>query len=192
MPTAKLQSAIGLPFPVTLPADDRTSAAEADVLLLFDECAPGLRRYVGSFGLGGAATEDLVQEVFLALFKHLCLGRPATNLKGWLFQVAHNLALKQRHKTLQRQATEGAWDAELTERVIDRAANPEERLADEQRRQRLSEILRLMPERDRRCVYLRAEGLRYRDIAKTLNVSLGSVAKSLVRAVARLTAADKE
>jgi RNA polymerase sigma-70 factor (ECF subfamily) len=194
MPTPKLQSAIGLPFPATLPSDARASAATAEVqvLRLFEECAPGLRRYVGSFGLGGAATEDIVQDVFLSLFRHLCLGRPATNLKGWLFQVAHNLALKQRHKMALRQATEGAWDAELTDRVIDRAANPEERFADEQRQRRLSEVLRLMPERDRRCIYLRVEGLCYRDIARTLHISLGSVAKSLERAVARLTAADKE
>ena len=39
-----------------------------------------------------------------------------------------------------------------------------------------------------RC--LRAEGLTYRDIARTLGVSLGSVAKSMVRAIARLAAAD--
>jgi RNA polymerase sigma-70 factor (ECF subfamily) len=193
MPTPKFQSAIGLPFPATLPADSGASpAVDEHVLSLFDECAPGLRRYVGSFGLGAAATDDIVQEVFLALFRHLSLGRPATNLKGWLFQVAHNLALKQRQKTAKRQVTEGTWDAALADRVMDRAANPEERLADEERRQRLTEVLRQMPERDRRCVYLRAEGLYYRDIARTLGVSLGSVAKSLVRAVTRLAEADKE
>ena len=49
-----------------------------------------------------------------------------------------------------------------------------------------------MPERDRHCVCLRAEGLTYRDIASTLGVSLGSVAKAMVRAIARLTAADME
>ena len=47
-----------------------------------------------------------------------------------------------------------------------------------------------MPERDRRCLYLRAEGLSYRDIARTLDISLGSVAKSLTRAVTRLTTVD--
>jgi RNA polymerase sigma-70 factor (ECF subfamily) len=50
----------------------------------------------------------------------------------------------------------------------------------------------LIPERDQRCIHLRAEGLCYRDIAKTLGVSLGSVAKSIVRAIDRLSAADME
>jgi RNA polymerase sigma-70 factor (ECF subfamily) len=49
-----------------------------------------------------------------------------------------------------------------------------------------------MPERDRQCVYLRAEGLCYRDIARTLGISLGSVAKSLTRALTRLTSAEGE
>ena len=160
--------------------------------MLFDECGGGLRRYVGSFGLGAQATEDVLQDVFLSLFRHLRLGRPRSNLKGWLFQVAHNLALKQRQKRVRRQQTEGDWDGSLAERVIDPAANPEEQLADVQRRRRLRAMLRAIPERDRQCLCLRAEGLLYRDIAKTLDISLGSVAKSLARAITRLTNADKE
>jgi len=39
-------------------------------------------------------------------------------------------------------------------------------------------------------LFLRAEGLGYRDIAKTLNISLGGVAKSLARTMTRLTNAD--
>jgi RNA polymerase sigma-70 factor (ECF subfamily) len=194
MPVHKLHAAIELPFPARLAAEERAAGtAIADrVLLLFDECGPGLRRYVGSFNLGAAATEDVVQDVFLALFRHLAAGRPDSNLKGWLFQVAHNLALKQRQRSLRRLQTEASWDGELAERVLDGGANPEERLAGAQRQQRLTEALRLMPERDRHCVCLRAEGLTYRDIARTLGVSLGSVAKSMVRAIARLTAADME
>jgi DNA-directed RNA polymerase specialized sigma24 family protein len=40
-------------------------------------------------------------------------------------------------------------------------------------------------------LFLRAEALGYRDIAKTLNISLGSVAKSLARTMTRLTNADE-
>ena len=193
MPLSKLQPALGLPLGASLPADASVSAraAEDDVLALFDECSAGLRRYLGSFGLGAEATEDLVQDVFLALFRHLSLGRPRTNLKGWLFQVGHNLALKQRHRGRKRQQTESDWDAIVAERAIEPGANPEERLADERRRCRLRAVVQAMPERDRRCLYLRAEGLGYRDIAPTLGISLGSVAKSLTRAVTRLTAVDQ-
>lgn len=194
MTTSKLPPAIELSFPASLPGDTAAASIpiEEQVLALFDECGPGLRRYAGSFGLGPTATEDVVQEVFLALFQHLRRGRPQTNLKGWLFQVAHNLALKHRHKALKRRHTEGSWDADLAAGVADLAANPEEQLADTQRRQRLWEVLWAIPERDRQCLFLRAEGLRYRDIAATLGISLGSVAKSLLRAVTGLGAAERE
>src|SRR5215210_887934 len=126
MPLPRFQPVIELTLPASLPADDSAAvqAAEREVLSLFDDCAGGLRRYLGSFGLGEEATEDVVQEVFLALFRHLLLGRPRTNLRGWLFQVGHNLALKQRQRSLARQQTERNWDADLAERVIDPAANP--------------------------------------------------------------------
>lgn len=192
MPSPKLHSAIGLPFPAALRDDGRAEGIEAHVLRLFEECGPGLRRYVASFGLGAAATEDVVQEIFLALFRHLCLGRRETNLKGWLFRVGHNLALKQRRRAMKRLHAEGGWDPAVVEDVADPAANPEELLADDRRRLRLADALRLMPERDRHCVYLRAEGLCYRDIARTLGVSLGTVAKSLTRAMGRLAAAGVE
>ena len=194
MSSSKLQPAIELPLPASIRVDDGASSQEIrdDVVVLFDECATGLRRYLGAFGLGAEATEDVLQDVFLSLFLHLRLGRPRSNLKGWLFQVAHNLALKHRQKKLRRLQTESDWDATLAERVIDPAANPEERLADDRRRERLRSVLRAIPERDRQCLCLRAEGLRYRDIARTLGISLGSVAKSLTRAVTRLTNADTE
>jgi RNA polymerase sigma-70 factor (ECF subfamily) len=194
MPTDKLQDVIGLAVPATFterPAA-ATAAADDQVLALFDECAPGIRRYVASFNLSGTATDDVVQDVFLALFRHLSLGRPTTHLKGWLFQVAHNLALKQRQRTAKRAVIEATWEAAFAEQVRDDGLNPEQRLAEEQRQRHLQALLRRMPERDRRCIHLRAEGLRYRDIAKTLGVSLGTVAKSVVRALTRLTAADTE
>ncbi len=194
MSSSKLQPAIELPLPASIRVDDCASsqAIKDDVVVLFDECATGLRRYLGSFGLGAEAAEDVLQDVFLSLFRHLRLGRPRSNLKGWLFQVAHNLALKHRQKKLRRLQTESDWDATLAERVIDPAANPEERLADDRRRERLRSVLRAIPERDRQCLCLRAEGLCYRDISRTLGISLGSVAKSLTRAVTRLTNADTE
>ena len=202
MSSSKLQDAIELTLslgivdaaPAAGRADEaaaRSRAVQAEVLALFDECAAGLRRYVRSFGLGAEATEDVLQDVFLSLFRHLGLGRPRSNLKGWLFQVAHNLALKHRHKSHRRQQTESDWDATLADRAIDPTANPEERLAQDERQRRLQSVLRAIPERDRRCLYLRAEGLCYRDIAAALGISLGSVAKSLARAITRLTNADR-
>ena len=115
----------------SLPIAPREAGEE--VLLLFDRHAAPLLRYTTSFGLRADESEDIVQDVFLALFRHLRLGRSRRNLTGWLCQVAHNLALKQRRRT-QRRAT-ASWDPALHER-IDPAANPEAQLSQLQRRLR--------------------------------------------------------
>ena len=189
---SKGSSVFGASLPASLLGYGAESAASTheEVLHLFDECAPGLRRYVGAFGLTAEVTEDVVQEVFLQLFRHLRLGRSRANLRGWIFRVGHNQALKHREKAARRHRWEGTWDVRLVERVIDPAANPEQQLADDRRVRRLRAVVRALPERDRQCLFLRAEGLGYRDIAKTLNISLGGVAKSLARTMTRLTNAD--
>lgn len=191
--SSKDPSAFGLSLPATLAGygTESSSSVEHEVLRLFDECAPGLRRYVGSFGLGVEGIEDVVQEVFLQLFRHLQLGRSRANLRGWIFQVGHNLALKQRARTTRRQRTEGTWDGSLADLLVDPCADPEQQLVEDRRGRRLRSVLAALPERDRQCLYLRAEGLRYREIAATLDVSLGAVAKSLTRAMTRLMNADE-
>ncbi|HXY79048.1 MAG TPA: sigma-70 family RNA polymerase sigma factor, partial [Candidatus Bathyarchaeia archaeon] len=72
----------------------------------------------------------------------------------------------------------------------DPAANPEERLLSTQRQQRLWAVMQALPEQDRWCVYLRAEGLRYREIADVIGISLGAVSNSLARSMERLMRAD--
>ena len=163
-------------------------AADEEVLLLFDRCAPSLVRYVISLGLSVHEAEDVVQDAFLALFRHLRLERSRRNLIGWLFQVAHNLALKQRRR-MQRCPTK-AWDDSVLEHA-DPAPNPEMLLAQRERRERLGPVVQALPPHDRRCLLLRAEGLRYRDIAEIVGISLGGVAKSLTRSVTRLLNADR-
>ena len=191
--SAKDPSALGLSLPASLAGYGTESSAsvQSEVLGLFDECAPRLRRYIRSFGLGVEATEDVVQEVFLQLFRHLQLGRSRANLHGWIFQVGHNLALKQRAKATRRQKTESTWDGSLADLVADPHANPEQQLVEDRRGKRLRSVLRALSDRERQCLCLRAEGLRYREIARTLGISLGAVAKALTRAMTRLMNADE-
>jgi RNA polymerase sigma-70 factor (ECF subfamily) len=185
-PSPKLGSAIDLVF------DDAaaTQAAPAatpheEALHLFDTCAGSLFRYVRSLGLDAEGAHDVVQETFLALFHHLGRNRPRDNMKGWLFRVAHNQSLKHRQKMKRRQ-TGNVPNVELAELVVDPSLNPEQRMAEEQHQVRLREVWRALPERGRQCLTLRAEGLKYREIASVLGISLGAVAKSVTRSLARL------
>jgi RNA polymerase sigma-70 factor, ECF subfamily len=167
----------------------KASRIEKEVMRLFEEFRDPLLRYSLSFGLPIHEAEEVIQEVFLALFRHLHLGRSRKNIRGWLFRVAHNLTLKQRlsNQTSVRRTVE---DGNVAEKHVDPAPDPEELLSAAQRRSRLLAVVRALPENDQHCLRLRAEGLRYREIATVLGMSLGAVSISLTRSLARLIRAD--
>jgi len=188
MPPSSCETA-PLLAPSTVRSSTKASRIEEDVMELFDEFRNPLLRYSLSLGLPLFDAEEVIQEVFLALFRHLHLGRSRKNLRGWLFRVAHNLALKQRfanQSSLQRTA----GDAGMLEEQADASPSPEEHAAATQRHRRLQAVLQALPENDQHCLRLRAEGLRYREIATVLGMSLGSVSVSLTRSLARLVRAD--
>ena len=74
----------------------RKRGLEEDVTELFEQWRGALLRYLSAVGLSQHDSEEIVQEVFLSLFCHLRKEKARTNLRGWLFRVAHNLALKRR------------------------------------------------------------------------------------------------
>jgi RNA polymerase sigma-70 factor (ECF subfamily) len=160
------------------------STLEEEVVAMFEQLRNPLLRYLLSFRIAAPDAEEIVQEVFLSLFQHLRKGKSRANLQGWLFRVAHNLALKNRLR---------AWrqsPADL-EAQTDSAPGPEEQVADLQRQNRLLAVVKALPELDRCCLSLRAEGLRYREIAEVLGISLGAVANSLEKSLSRLSRADE-
>jgi RNA polymerase sigma-70 factor (ECF subfamily) len=173
----------------TVRTSAEASRIEGEVMELFDEFRNPLLRYGLSLGLSMHDAEEVVQEVFLALFRHLHLGRSNKNLRGWLFRVTHNLVLKQR---LANQASRQwmAGDTDVADEHADPAPGPEEQLSAAQRRHRLQAVVQALPENDQHCLRLRAEGLRYREIATVLGMSLGAVSVSLTRSLARLIRAD--
>jgi RNA polymerase sigma-70 factor (ECF subfamily) len=158
---------------------------EYEIVGLFTQFRNPLLRYVGALGLSMPDGEEVVQEVFLALFQHLRQGKPRTNLKGWVFRVGHNLALKQRMRNGRRDKFHEFGEDGSQHHALE--PNPEEHFAGVQRRERLLAAIEALPELDRCCLYLRAEGLRYRQIAEVLDISLGGVSELLGRTLARLS-----
>lgn len=164
-------------FPVA-ETTTQPSALEREVVEHFDQMRDRLLRYLLGFGLPAQDCEEIVQETFLALFRHLQRGRSRRNLRGWLFRVAHNLGLRKRQRTRNSEV--------IVDAVIDPAPNPEVQFAASQTQERLLAVLHALPEQDRRCITLRAEGLRYREIAEVLDISPSSVSLALARSLARI------
>jgi RNA polymerase sigma-70 factor (ECF subfamily) len=161
-------------------------ALEQEVVALFDCLRDRLLRYIIAIGVSAPDGEEVIQETFLALFQHLQAGKSRQNLQGWLFRVAHNLALK-RCRGAKRRAQVVRNTGPLESEAFDPSPNPEVQCAAGQAQRSLLAVMEALPELDRRCLMLRAEGLRYREIAGVLDISLGAVSLSLSRSLARMT-----
>jgi RNA polymerase sigma-70 factor, ECF subfamily len=182
-------STISLPLPAIAGEESiAPSEIESEVIALFDQFQDRLSGYVLSFGLTAHDADDIVQETFLSLFRHLQLGRSRKNLRGWVFRVAHNLALK--HRCREQTRGSGVAFESIEAEHSDPGPNAEEQISFRQRRLRLLAVVEALPEVDQRCLSLRAEGLKYREIAEILGISLGSVSMSLSRSLARLARSD--
>lgn len=176
---------------------ERDAALQVEVLALFDELRDRLLRYSMSLGLTLHDGEDVLQEVFLALFRHLQKDKPRENLPGWAYRTTHNLSLKRRAALhLEQRRTEPARLPEKDEDPLvlcpDALPGPEEQVLFSERQMRLRAVVQALPPNDRACLQLRADGCRYREIASLVGISLGSVAASLARSFDKLRRMDAQ
>jgi RNA polymerase sigma-70 factor, ECF subfamily len=120
--------------------------------------------------------EDVVQETFLKLLRHLGAGGSTENVRGWLFTVAANAARD-------RQRRRSRW---IPWRPHHESIVAPTELDDETGRMRIvQEALQRLSARDRLLLALRSQGLSYRDIAAAGGIRPTSVGRLLARAVGR-------
>ncbi len=144
-----------------------------------EELRQPLTRYLVSLGLDSEECRDVVQEAFLRLHQHVA-GGGGGNLRSWLFRVAHNEA-RNRQKRYERRFGSTIEGVEVRD-----AADPESVLLDKERRNLLDAAMRKLPEVERECLRLRAEGKRYREIGETLGLAVSTVADAVERAIRKL------
>ena len=156
------------------------------VAQLFLEARDDVYRYLLSLGLYPPQAQEAAQEVFLRLYVTLKKGEDIQNSRAWIFRVAHNLGLKIRAK----QNTQAPFDAELELRLSSAELNPEQSLLDREKTQRFHQAIQGLSEQQRRCLFLRLEGLRYPEIGSALGISPSAVGEFLRRAIARLKKGD--
>jgi RNA polymerase sigma-70 factor, ECF subfamily len=169
----------------SLPADVREADADRHASGLFTELRAPLRRYVMSLGLSSEDADEVAQETFLRLHSHLLAQGRVENLRGWIFRVAQNLAHDQRRRSSTRAAGSLDESAEA-QHAVDAQAGPEQQLLQDERTARLHQAMQALPARQQQCLRLRAEGLRYREIAEALGVGVSTVAEAIHQALTRL------
>jgi len=162
---------------------DRTGSALQDsVSQLFEEARDDVYRYLLTLGLHPPRAQEAVQEVFLRLYATLKKGEVIDNPRGWVFRVAHNHGLNIR----ERQVHEEPIAAALEARLSTPGGNPETELLERERMLRFHYAVEGLSEQQKRCLFLRMEGLRYPEIGSALGISPSAVGEFLRRAMARL------
>lgn len=143
------------------------------------------------------SAEDLLQETFLRLVRHIGSYDHAGRFEAWLFRIAANLARDHARKHRRRGPTASLdGDADGTGLLDRLAAEPDDPasglLAEEQRR-RLAELLERLSPQDREILMLRHYGeLSFQEIAELLGIPLGTALARAHRALKRLRASFEQ
>lgn len=162
--------------------NETSVTSQEQVTQLYEDARDDVYRYLLILGLAPPQAQEATQEVFLRLFSTLQKGERIENARAWIFRVAHNYGLTLRS----REDMTRAFDPAIETRLSDRSANPEQALLERERRLRFHHAVEGLSDRQRHCLYLRAEGFRYHEIAAILGVSDSTVAEFLRRAINRL------
>ena len=156
------------------------------VQALFEQLHIPVFRYVVRKTKDSGRAEEITQETFLRLFRYLKEGRSVDNPKAWLFTVANNLAIDaSRGDSRIQDLDETTW--KRIEDTRPGTANPEKLAMQRERLDRLRFVVLNLTPLQRDCLHLRAEGLRYREIAELMNISISTVADAVRRAALKLS-----
>jgi RNA polymerase sigma-70 factor, ECF subfamily len=177
---------LALPAPIAEWTEPARSIAQPGLAETFTELREPICRYLLALGLPPAEAEEVVQETFLRLCQHLADHGSRSNVRGWLFRVAHNLA-RDEHRRKQRRPSEPLVDAHESSTTGQHArSTPEQELIAREQVRRLEAALAQLPANQRHCLHLRAEGLKYREIAEVLGAGVSTVAEWVQQALKSL------
>ena len=164
----------------------RSMTLDEKVMVYFEELRLPVFRFLVRKTHNAGFADDLTQETFLRLCRHLLDNKPLENPKAWVFTVANNLAIDvARRDGNAINLDERNW-REIEESRSATESDPESILIQNERLDRLQSAVLNLTRLQRECLHLRAEGLRYREIAELLAISVSTVADAVRRATVKL------
>lgn len=128
-------------------------------------------RTLRRLGVPDAALDDIVQDVFIVVYRRLQNFRGESSLKTWLFGILLRVLATHR-RTAQRRATEPLGDRE----PLSHAPSPAAQVERAQARALLMQLLDALDE-DRRIIFVSVEieQMSCPDVAEALGVNLNTV-----------------
>lgn len=172
------------------------SANEESFRLLFEHYYPQLLRFFSRRGLSPEDCLDLIQETFLGIYRGIGSFRRQARFETWLFEVATNAYLKMlRLSAAKKRAAqevpldrhELGEDPKMQKILTSKEPGPDEEALCREQSRSLREAIHSLPRQMQRCLFLRVDqDLKYREIATTMRLSIGTVKVHLFEARLRL------
>jgi RNA polymerase sigma-70 factor (ECF subfamily) len=151
------------------------------VTRIYEDARDDVFRYLITLGLAPPQAQEVTHDVFLRLYVEM-KKIEIQNPRAWIFRVAHNLGLQIRA----REDISQPFDPGLEEKLRDQDQTPELGVLERERMLALHKAVESLSPQQRQCLRLRAQGLRYHEIAATVGISISSVSEFLQRAITRL------
>jgi RNA polymerase sigma-70 factor (ECF subfamily) len=174
---------------------ERLRAQDASVLeILMERYSPRIYRVAFGITRSHGDAEEVVQDVFLTLFRKIDAFEGRAALGTWLYRVAANAALiKRRGKRAEVEVhledylptfkADGHREGDRAMLLADWSGTPERELLSGEAREILEEGLALLPDHYRAILVLRdVEELSNEEVAEALGESVASVKSRLHRA----------
>ena len=161
---------------------------EQEVIRAYESLRPPVYLYLAAVAGDASEAEDICQEVFLRLFVY-CSDRGMVapeRMRSWVFRVGHNLAIDRIRMRKFRRELDGDDPLPMLLQLPDAGRTPEETVLERERLEVVQRRLAQLSSQEQHCLYLRAEGFRYREIAEILGITSSSVAEFLRRALRKL------
>lgn len=151
-----------------------------------EACIPALRRYALALLRNRQDADDLVHDCLVRALDRLHTRRDDGDLRAWLFTIMHNLFASQLRR----------WAARPDKAALDNAADAVPVHADQENkllyREVLKEVYKLPQEQQQVILLVAVEDLSYAEVARVLNIPIGTVMSRLSRARERLRRAAQE
>ena len=151
-----------------------------------------IRLYLNSAIFNRADAQDVLQRVALCAYQKYDEYDASQSFQGWLFGIAKFEVLGY-FRNLGRNPE--VIDSEISERLADNMEDQSEAISreDDERREKLEQLLTQLPEKAQELVRLRFfENREYDEIARLLNTNEGAVRTALSRIIAKLRSMAKE
>lgn len=145
--------------------------------LVVSEHGPLIRRIARSYEANRALADEIVQDIYLALWEALPRFRGDAGLRTFVVRVAHNRAITHVAKEARRPRS-----VEIDENLPDTATTPDTAAERDEARGRLEQAVAELPLGQRLVVTLALEGFSPEEIAEVLGIGVSAASVRLHRA----------